>query len=145
LPVDDTWTSRDLPVLEAAVRGVDSHSIVGVALSTIANETTLPVEDVAIAARALQDAGYVAVTWRMRHPSSAITAVSGEARRIAGSWPSNDVAADRLLEAVRQLEASALSDDERGRLRKLLDALSGVSRDVVVQVASAAITGQMPH
>jgi len=145
-PVDPTWTSRDLPVLEAAVRGVDAGRMSGgIRFHEIAAQTGLDVDDVYVAARALEDAGFIENSYVMPGTHSRVTRVSGHARQVAGSWPNEDLAADRVLEAVQLLMASASSDEDRSRLRKLLDALGGVSRDVLVSVASAAITGQMPR
>lgn len=146
MAVADTWNDRELPVLEAAVRGVDAGRMHGgIRFNDIASQTGLTVEDVYVAARALEDAGFIANAYVSPGTHSRVTSVSGAARERVGSWPSADVGADRLLEAVQRLADSASTDEDRSRLRKLLDALGGVSRDVLVSVVSASISGQMPH
>lgn len=148
MAVEDTWTNRDLPVLEAAVRGVDQHRVAGggggIPFQEIADQTGLRENDVYASARALEDAGLVELRLVLPATRGRISAVSGQARQIAGSWPTEETYVDRLLAAVEALEANATDEDTRSRLRKLRDGLAAAGRDLLVSVAAATISGQIP-
>ncbi|HEY8721483.1 hypothetical protein [Pengzhenrongella sp.] len=72
-----------------------------------------------------------------------ITHISAKARRELGLWPSAEAGADRLMAALDALIAQAKPAD-RSRLEKVRDGLVGAGRDMVVSVAAAVITGQIP-
>lgn len=143
MPVDDTWARRDLPFLEAAVRGVDDRPVIGWTTHEIGVAAGLGEHDVEAAAQALETAGLISVQWTS--DDGDVYAVSGQARQLAGSWPSEDNFADRLLAAVTALEEKATTDDERSRLQRLRVALSDVGRGLLVGVASSVISGEIPH
>lgn len=145
MPVDDTWASRDLPVLEAAVRGVDEQRAHGgIRFHDIAQQTGLSDDDVYRAARALDDAGLIELRLVMPSTHGRVMAVSGQARQIVGSWPNEETYVDRLLAAVDALAENASDEDTRSRLRKLRDGLTEAGRDLLVSVAAATISGQIP-
>jgi hypothetical protein len=139
-PLPDTWHRRDLPVLRAVVRRYDETGE-PVKIKTVVDDTGLAAEDVQRAARALADA-YLVDTWKLHGGYAAFfKKVSAEARQLAGSWPSPDNGADRLIAALEKLVREAPTEDERTRAQKVLDFFTGAGRDIAVSVATSVITG----
>ena len=81
----------------------------------------LPKAEVIAAAQALASAGYIEPLTNHNGDIVRITAISAEARRLAGLWPTPQGEWDRLLE---QLPARAAERGDRGRA----GALAGVRR-----------------
>jgi hypothetical protein len=141
-PLPDTWHSRDLPVLRHIVKMCDEAPndhlhVKGVALELWGRIAT---QDVERAAAALASGHLI----ELGHDDGAgfllrdITEVSGEARRLAGAWPSADNIADRLIAALQDL--AEYSDDpvEKTRAKKALEGLGSFSRDTLISVIGAA-------
>lgn len=84
--MSDQWNNRDLPVLVAAVHGVDTDvNGGGVRLHDIASETRLTDDEVILALRALESDGLVEVRWLM--PARAGQSFASLARPDAPSAP----------------------------------------------------------
>lgn len=143
MPVEDTWTWRDLPFLEAAVNGVDRRPGFGRNIHEIAAEIGISETDANAAAAALSDAGLIST--RTDAETMDVHAVSGQARQLVGSWPSEQTFADRLVATIDAMAEHATTDDERTRLGRLRDALSSAGRDLLVSVAASVISGQIPR
>lgn len=142
----DTWTARDLPVLRVAARFYDEQGPV-MGSREFEEATGLPREDVIRALRALDgefvDAGF------MRGDNAiygyVVRSVTPSGLRAVGQWPSADVAADRLLEALTSLiDETPAGSPKAGKLRAIRDSLTGIGRDVLVEIAGAAISGRLP-
>jgi hypothetical protein len=74
-----------------------------------------------------------------------VSRVSGDARRLVGSWPTPETALDRMIEALEAIAANIATDeDTRSRARKLLDGFQSAGRDVASAAARAAITSHIP-
>jgi hypothetical protein len=80
------WFSRDLPVLRAIARLVDSseHGNSPYLLGAVVPASGLPKAEVIAAAKALEAAGYLQVLTNHSGDIVRITAISAEARRLAG-------------------------------------------------------------
>ncbi len=65
--------------------------------------------------------------------------VSEKARRAVGAWPSPEALALRLVEAVEQGLAAAITEDERSRWRKLRDGMTGAGTAVLTNAAGSAL------
>jgi DNA-binding MarR family transcriptional regulator len=142
---EDTWFSRDLPVLDAAVHLVDAAAFAHPSAHELAERTGLELDQVLTALRALEQAGLIAVTFTMGGGrNSHVDAISGEARQLVGAWPSAGAIASRLVAELERRADAASSDEERSKWRRLLDSVLGLGREVVVDVAAAAITRQVP-
>jgi hypothetical protein len=142
---DDTWFGRDLRVLDAVVQLFDSQAFAHPPASDIADRAELDLEQVLIALRALQQAGLVAVTFTMGGGrNSHVDAIDGRARQLVGAWPSAESIADRLVTELEHRADTATSKEERGRWRRLLDSVTCIGRDVMIDVAAAAIVRQVP-
>ena len=122
-PLPDVWFTRDLPVLRAIARLVDSseHGSSPYLLGAVVPASGLPKADVVAAAQALAAAGYIEPLTNHAGDIVRITAISAEARRLAGLWPTPQGEWDRLLE---QLTARAEQRADRRRAA----ALAGLRR-----------------
>lgn len=138
----DTWQARDLPFLIEAVRGVDNGEIVRT--EELADRAGLTPEDGQRAAAALHGAGYVeGVGVEEASYPLYITAVSSKARQLSGTWPSEDVGADRLAAALDALIERTSDGEQRSRLLRLREGLASAGRDVAVSMAAAVLGAQV--
>jgi hypothetical protein len=140
--VEDTWVSRDLPVLEAAVALLEDLGALP-EVADIAERTGIAVEDVA---RALKAMDGVYVDLQMTMGDSArwfVRGVTPEARRAVGQWPTGE---SLVAELVKGLDAAAEreADPERkSRMRQAAAVVGGTARDVVVDVAAKVVERSM--
>ena len=115
MTMEDTWVSRDLPVLEAAVRLLDGGAW-EVTVAEIADETGLDLKTVDRALEALTGP-YVAEYQRLATggvPDTwSVTKVTAAARRVVGQWPTAESLAERLAAAFS--EAADVEQDLSAR------------------------------
>lgn len=143
--VEDTWTDRDFPVLDAAARLLDAAVPPWVSVSEIATATGLTDHEVARALTAL----YPRFVGEMDEFSGApgpwtIQNVTTEARYAVGQWPTPESLIDRLAEAFKAAAEREPDEQKRGRLRQLADALTGTVRDLAIGVAGEVIARRIP-
>lgn len=142
--VESTWESRDLPVLDAIVRWFEEHPPgAACAVRDIAEASGFDAMTVWKACRAM-DGVYVDLRQVMAGGNPEphhIQAVSAEARRLVGQWPSAVDYLDRLLVALEERAADMDDPEQRSKLRKAAEYLGGMSREVAVGVATAALGG----
>jgi hypothetical protein len=145
-PLPDVWFTRDLPVLRAIVRLVDEPATGSAPyLGAVVPASGLPRPQVVSAAKALVDSGLVEALTNYAGEIVRFTAVSAEARRLAGLWPTPQGEWDRLLEQLEARAANALSDVERARWRAFADAAAAVGPDDGALLMSALIGGYVPR
>ena len=146
-PLPDTWFTRDLPVLRAIARLVDApeHGGSPYLLGAVVPASGLPKADVVVAAKALASAGYIEPLTNHAGDIVRITAISAEARRLAGLWPTPQGEWDRLLEQLDSRAANAATDVERTRWRAFADAAGAVGPDDGALLMSALIGGYVPR
>lgn len=146
-PNTDTWTSRDLPVLAAAAALLDLDGQI-YNESELESAVGLPRQEVIRALKVLNgpyldvdlfgDMGRKVLRYNVR-------GITADGLRAVGQWPSPDIAADRMIQAIDSLiEGSAEGSPKSGKLKAARDALLGIGRDVFVDIAGAAITGRIP-
>ena len=139
--MEDTWSGRDLPVLNAIVERFDRGEG-PVSPFEIQHDTQLSAEDVDKALRALDSEEppyFTATTAGVTRDVIKIMSVTGYARRAVGAWPSPDALADRILAGLRDAAENADDKEERSRLRRLAAWLGGAGRDILVDVAGTAL------
>ena len=143
----DTWFARDLPVLRAIVRLVDEgqHGGSPYLLGAVVPASGLPKADVVNAARALVAAGYAEALTNHAGDIVRFTAVSPEARRLAGLWPTPQGEWDRLLDQLAVRAENAPTDVERARWRALAEAARAIGPDDGALLMSALIGGYVPR
>ncbi|WP_256796274.1 helix-turn-helix domain-containing protein [Terrabacter sp. Ter38] len=99
--LDDTWFSRDMPVLEAAVALLE-ESRPPVSDSEIAARTGIDRQHVMKALEALEE-DFLDVGWDDRadlRVSGVVAACTSAARRATGQWPSAESLAERAIAVV---------------------------------------------
>jgi hypothetical protein len=141
-PLADVWASRDFPVLVEITRRLDAGG--SVFLSAVVEALPLSDDEVDRAVRALQRRGLVTEVARTLGGDAIIDDVTGEAYLLTGLHPSPEAGADRLMAALEQAIDKAPEGERKTRLQKIRDGLLSAGRDLVVDVASGVITGQIP-
>jgi hypothetical protein len=141
-----TWTSRELPVLQAMVEYLDDPAHTHIGPAGIAELSGLDEDQVVRALRALAEATPPFI--QGSQPAQCtypvlVTGVSERARRAVGQWPSGEQLAEELLRRLQQAADDEPDPERRGRLRQATTVLGGVARDVVVEVASAVAARSM--
>ena len=92
--LNDTWYSRDLPVLTAIAEKLERGST-AVDTEQLINELGLTRQDLTAALRAL-DVEYLIVRWperitfRRSDPSTVVEGITSRAREAVGLWPSTE-------------------------------------------------------
>jgi hypothetical protein len=147
VPLPDAWFTRDLPVLRAIARLVDGpeHGGSPYLLGAVVPASGLPKAEVISAAKALAAAGFIEPITNHAGDIVRITAISAEARRLAGLWPTPQGEWDRLLEQVEARAANAPVDVERQRWRALADAAIAVGPDAGALLMQSLIGGYVPR
>ena len=143
--VESTWATRELPILVATLRRLDAGED-SAAIEDIGREASLSPRELLAGVRALESAdppyvrAQLAGGWSdERFGGGVISTVSERARRELGAWPSAD---DLLEQLVAVLAAAADEESEPERkslLRAAADVLSGMARDIAVNVISARL------
>lgn len=139
--MEDTWFSRDLPVLTAIVELMDDPSARPKG-SQVAEASGYTKDEVARALNAL-DGEYATVRKAMSGGDPGpwiVLEVTPAARRAVGQWPTPENVADRLLAALEQAADQTVDEEQRSRLRRAADSLKGLGRDVLPEVIANVIT-----
>jgi hypothetical protein len=133
-PLQETWATRELPILRLALREVDAGGVAD--LEAIRQELELPGMQVYAAVSALDDAGYIemslAMGWSEGHASGHITRVHERARRELGTWPTAESFVDQLAAALDAASGTELELERKRLLKGAGAALGGGARDVAV-------------
>jgi hypothetical protein len=141
--LDDTWQARDFPVLLEVARQADRQPRgLWLPIAQVAEATGLSEEDVQTAAHWLAEAGLVQVD-RRADSVVAFQGIAVEARTKVGLWPTPEVAADRLIAALRQSVEEAATPEEKTKRQKILASVLEGGRDFIVSVAAGVLTGQV--
>ena len=142
--VDDTWFSRDLLVLKAAVSAFDDLAPEQIPQGMeIVEATGLDVRDVTKALIAL-DGEYLDVRKTAGGGSEwDIYGVFANARRAAGAWPDPHRLAEQVIDAIDAVADDASEPESKSRLRRAAASVGGMTRDVAVKVAAEALTRGM--
>jgi hypothetical protein len=138
---DDVWQGRDLVVLRAVVKRIDSTYREIPEDVDIASDTGLDLETVRLSGHALQRAGLVKLNLRMGGFVS-FADVSGQAYRLAGLHPNLDELPARFLDLLRQAAEEEPDPQQRKALREFLRMGAEVSMQTLSNVlASLASRG----
>lgn len=145
-PLTDVWFTRDLPVLRAIARLVDSPAHGGAPyLGQVVPASGLGKPEVTAAARALVSAGYVEALTNVAGEVVRFTGISAEARRLAGLWPTPQGEWERLLEQLTVRAANAPTEAERARWRALAEAAGAVGEQDGALLMQALVGGYVPR
>jgi hypothetical protein len=142
--MDDTWVSRDLPVLDAVVRLLDEGAW-EVTVADLAAETGLDPKAVDRALEALQGP-YVVEYERLATGGIpdlwSVTEVTAAARRVVGQWPTAESLAARLAEAFSEAADEEKDPERKSRLRQLASFLGETGKDLAAEVMAKVIMHQ---
>lgn len=141
----DTWSERDLPVLQAIVQGYDEN---GVSPDTEALSQTTGLDEVDIkrAIRALEheDPPYLlAVMWGGANNVWSSGTPTGHARRAVGAWPTVETVAARLIKGLTEAADAEQDAETAGWLMKTAHYLGSAGRDVGINIAATVINRQL--
>jgi hypothetical protein len=137
---EDTWFSRDLPILEA-VAAIESEggwpTSAGVAQRVGADAAT-----VSVRIKALDAGGFVAVSNYQGNGEPLDVTLLRDARQAIGQWPNVDDLFDRFVRAIEAAADDQPDEAERSRLRAVAGQLGSAGRDFAVQVTATLLANQ---
>ena len=146
-PLPETWTTRELPILQAILRRVDSGED-RPDLADIGADTGIPPLQLTAGVEALYNANppYLdfesASGWGPdRYGGGYVSMVSERARREVGTWPSADSMLQQLIDALERAADTEPREEERSRIRSVAAYLGGAGRDFAVQVLASRLGG----
>lgn len=128
--MEPTWFGRDLPVLEAVVAMLENGPMVTEA--AIVEATGRDLADVRRALGAL-DGAYVHRGSEMA--GFYVDAVTAEARRAVGQWPTGESLVSQLVEGLTAAAEKEVDPERKSRLRQVAGLLGGAVRDFAVDIA----------
>lgn len=143
----ETWSTRDEPVLEAIVELVDEGAM-RVRPDDLVEQTGFTLETVQRALVAL--AGEFPPFFEFTDVTSngskireidAIRNPSGHARRTVKTWPTPEVLADRVIAGLQEAADATDDEEEASRLRRTGQWFGAAGRDVLVSVIGSAMGG----
>lgn len=143
--MSETWGARDYPVLKCVVEQVEATGQQRVHRKSIVERTGMNEFQVNMALQALSRA-MPPFFDRANDSSGGIVWVEGpteRARVTTGMWPSPEGLAERIVQEL--MTAADVEEDEEksSRLRKTAKWFGTTARDILVQAATKAITGQI--
>jgi hypothetical protein len=137
--IGNTWASRDLPILRAALRRLDAGEDMP-DLEEIRQELGFTGNELLAGLRALESAdppyiGFdLAMGWSEDQASGHVTGVSERARRELGAWPSAESLVDALAAAFAEAADAEEEPAKKNRLRSIAEGLGDAVRDIAVSV-----------
>ena len=142
----DTWASRDLPVLDAAVGLVDqmfadSRYPEG---GDIAARTGLDIQSVGLALNALAD-DFIEVQRTGDFARWGVPRVTSAARREVGQWPTAENVIERLAAGIEQAAETESDPEQKRRLLTVARELGGAAKSIAVNVASSYFEHRVVH
>jgi hypothetical protein len=128
--MQQTWMERDLPVLDATVAMLEDDPMVTDA--AITEHTGFDLTAVRRALEAL-DGTYVYLGRDMS--GFFIDAVTADARRAVGQWPTGESLVSQLAEGLAAAAEKEADPERKTRLRQAAVLLGGAVRDIAVEIA----------
>lgn len=142
--MEDTWVSRDLPVLDAVVRLFD-EGYYAVTVADVAGQTGLDTKAVDRALEAL-DGTYVTEYKKLMTggiPDSwYVEGVTAEARRVVGQWPTAESVTERLAAAFSEAADAEQDPERKSRLRQIASFLGETGKDLAAEIIAKVIMRQ---
>lgn len=144
--MEDTWASRDLPVLEAIVSAFNDPERYQLRIPELTGLCGLPERDVVTALRALGNTRpplleYPGPPEELTYPII-ITDVTERARRMAGQWPTAESLAGQIAKALTEAAEHEPDPVKKSRLREAGAVLGDTARGVLVEVLSRVVERQ---
>jgi hypothetical protein len=145
--MEETWTSRDLPVLDAIAQLLD-ESPGGIFGSRVVERTGMDPADVERAVFALSP-DYVILGRQLTEEGGIGTqyldGVTAEARRVVGQWPTGESLVDQLAAGIEQAAEKVDDPEQKRRLLAVARELGGAAKAISINVASEILEHRLPH
>jgi hypothetical protein len=74
-----------------------------------------------------------------------VTAVTADARRTAGQWPSGEALIDQIAARIAEAAEREPDHERKGRLQAVASGLGGAAKQIAVNVASAYLERWAHH
>jgi hypothetical protein len=144
--MEDTWVSRDLPVLDAAASQIDQLFRTGTypEARDIADRTGLETRDVSAALNAL-DGHYIELRKGLEPSRWHVVGVTPAARRAVGQWPTGESLVERLAAGISHAAEEEKDPEQKRRLAAVARELGGAARAIAINVASEILEHRLPH
>lgn len=143
--MDDTWASRDLPVLEAVATRIDGLLTGGYPEAwEIADSTGMEILDVVAALIAL-DGTYIELRRGLTSAKWHIAGVTPAARRAVGQWPTGASLVERLAAGISEAAEREQDPERKRRLLSVARELGGAAKMIAINVASEILEHRLPH
>lgn len=142
--MDDTWLSRDLPVLDVVVGMLEEGSY-AVTVADIAERTGF---DTMVVARALDALKEPFLTEYRKLATGGIpdmwfvTGVTPAARRAVGQWPTAESLAARMAVAFAEAADAEPDPQRKSRLRQMATFLGETGKDLATEIMAKVILRQ---
>lgn len=141
--VEDTWTNRELPVLQVIVAAFEDPDRLGLRVWDLIKLCGLPEGDVQLALRALWEASPPFIEAarppeEMTYPVH-IIGVTERARRAVGQWPTPENLLARLVDGFNDAADQEPDPVRKKRLREAAGLLGETARGVAVDVIAKMI------
>lgn len=142
--MEDTWFTRDLPVLEAIVALSEETPMVDADDIDVRTGFDSATVDRALQALKYADPPLLArMDGDMGRRISLIRGVTSHARRLVGQWPSPEVMAERIVTGLEERAENEPDEAKRGRLRRAVEGMTGAGREIAVDVMAEVVKKQM--
>jgi hypothetical protein len=144
--MEDTWASRELPVLEAVVSQVDEVAATGgyPEAEDVADRTGMPLADVLTALNAL-DGDFIALHRSVDPSGWYVTSVTSLARRSVGQWPTGENLIGRLTAGLAQAAEQEEDPERKKKLMLVARELGGAVKTIAINVATEMLEHRLPH
>jgi hypothetical protein len=144
--MEETWTSRDLPVLEAVITLLDESPQRLLRGGAVVQETGIEPAKVLSALHALnpeyiQLGGGAAAG---RADMQIIKAVTAAGRRAAGQWPTGESLIEQLAAGLTAAAERESDPEQKTRLQRVAGDLAGAAKYIAIDIARQLLEHQIP-
>lgn len=141
--VEETWASRDLPVLKAVVELYEATSSSRSPVSEVQKATGFDAGTVDQALKVLQTHPYIEGGMKRRVPQGFVFRSAGaptaDGLRAAGAWPTPESQLERVLAALTgAAEDESRPAEERGKLKQVALGLRGAAYQIALNALGGA-------
>ncbi|WP_143267843.1 hypothetical protein [Amycolatopsis alba] len=142
--MDDSWYSRELPVLEAVVGKFEEYtSGTYPEVSDLVESTGFKMDQVIKALDAL-DGEYLEVRRGVGNPAKwYVPRIFSSARRAVGQWPTGENLADRVIAAIDETANNTSDPIAKGRLKKVSETLGGAAKEILTKALAEVVARQV--
>jgi hypothetical protein len=146
--MEQTWNSRDLPVLDAVVSLFDESPGDLLLGEAVVERTGMDRGAVGSALYALSP-DYVRLGRKLAEEDSSIDlqvidGVTAEARRSVGQWPTGESLIKQLIAGLDEAAEQEMDPERRSRLRDVARGLGGAAKSIAIDIARQVLERQIP-